>query len=114
MDLLFHALANQQRRKILDLVKTMPGCSLNDLCKYFEVSRIAVMKHLDVLVEAQLVLSKKEGRTRKLFFNAAPIQMIYDRWTTEYSRFWATQAVDLKYQIENQIAKQSTSNKRNK
>lgn len=102
MDLIFHALANGQRRKIMDLVMTMPGCSVNDLCKYFEVSRIAVMKHLDVLVEAQIIISKKEGRTRQLFFNAAPIQMIYDRWSNEYSRFWVTQAVDLKYKIESQ------------
>lgn len=104
MDLIFHALANGQRRKILDLVKNMPGCSLNDVCKYFAVSRIAVMKHLEVLVEAQLILSEKKGRRRQLYFNAAPIQMIYDRWTTEYSRFWVTQAVDLKYQVEQQEA----------
>ena len=110
MDLIFHALASSQRRKIMDLVTTMPGCSVNDLCKYFETSRIAVMKHLDVLVEAQLIISKKEGRTRQLFFNSAPIQMIYDRWTTEYSRFWATQAVDLKYKIESQIAEDKKKN----
>lgn len=106
MDLIFHALANLQRRKIMDLVKNMPGCSVNDLCKYFETSRIAVMKHLNVLVEAQLIISKKEGRTRQLYFNVAPIQMIYDRWSTEYSRFWATQAVDLKYKVESQLTKE--------
>lgn len=114
MDLIFHALANQQRRKIMDLVTKMPGCSVNDLLKYFEVSRIAVMKHLDVLVEAQLIISKKEGRTRQLFFNAAPIQMIYDRWTTEFSRFWASQAVDLKYKIESQLAEQPQKSKKRK
>lgn len=85
---------------MLDLIKEMPGCCVNDVCAHFETSRIAVMKHLNILVEAQLIISRKSGRTRELFFNAAPIQMIYDRWTTEYSAFWATQAVDLKYKVE--------------
>ena len=64
------------------------------------MSRIGVMKHLSILVEAKLVLSRKKGRVRQLFFNAAPIQLIYDRWTDEYGAFWTTQAVDLKYKVE--------------
>lgn len=78
------------------------------------MSRIGVMKHLDLLVESGLVVSRKQGRTRQLFFNAAPIQMIYDRWTDEYSSFWVTQAVDLKYEVESSLAqaeKQSTKKK---
>ncbi|MGI9519553.1 MAG: ArsR family transcriptional regulator [Pirellulaceae bacterium] len=99
-DLVFQALASQPRRQIIDLVIQSPGCSVNDLCEHFEFSRIAVMKHLKVLVEARLILSRKQGRTRQLFFNAVPIQMVYDRWTSEFSRFWVTQAVDLKYKVE--------------
>ena len=100
MDLVFHALAHPTRRHMMDLVKKSPGCSVNDLCEHFETSRISVMKHLGVLVDANLVISKKRGRTRELFFNVAPIQMIHDRWSDEYSEFWATQMIDLKYQIE--------------
>jgi len=85
----------------------MPGCSVNDVCENFEMSRIGVMKHIKILVNAKLLLSRKQGRTRELFFNAAPIQMIYDRWTDEYSAFWATQVVDLKYKIENQAKKKA-------
>ena len=96
-DSLFAALAHQHRRKILDLVANMPGCSLGDIAKYFDITRIAVMKHLNVLEDAGLIISRKAGRRRELFFNAAPIQMIHDRWTTEYSRFWAEQALDVKY-----------------
>lgn len=102
MDALFVALSHQHRRKILDIVKDMPGCSVGDVAKYFDVSRIAVMKHLGVLEEANLIVSRKAGRRRELFFNAVPIQMMYDRWTTEFSRFWATQALDVKYLLENQ------------
>ncbi len=95
-DQVFSALAHQARRRIVDLVTQMPGCNVNDLCEHFDISRIAVMKHLDVLVGAQLIISGKRGRNRLLYFNAAPIQLIYDRWTNEYSTFWVTQVVDLK------------------
>ena len=85
---------------MLDILKDMPGCSVNDVCKYFEMSRIAVMKHLRVLEEANLVISQKVGRARELYFNAAPIQLIYDRWTTEYSKFWAAHVTDIKFKAE--------------
>ena len=84
----------------MDLVKRMPGCCVNDVCEHFDISRIGVMKHIRILVEAKLLISRKNGRTRELFFNAAPIQLIYDRWTDEYAAFWATQVVDLKYRAE--------------
>ena len=100
MDAVFQALANKHRRKILDLIKSMPGGSVNDVCKYFDMSRIAVMKHLRVLEDAELIISQKSGRTRELYFNIVPIQMVYDRWTTEYSKFWASQVTDLKFKVE--------------
>lgn len=100
MDSVFQALSSEHRRKILDLVKSMPGCSVGDVSKYFDMSRIAVMKHLKVLEEAQLIISEKQGRTRELYFNIVPIQLIYDRWTTEYGRFWASQVTDLKFKVE--------------
>lgn len=104
MDAVFLALGHQARRKILDLVQGMPGCSVSDVTKYFEdISRIAVLRHLDVLESAGLLISRRAGRRRELFFNAVPIQMIYDRWTTDYSRFWAARALDLKYLLEQQI-----------
>ncbi len=109
MDLVFHALAHPARRHMMDLVKKAPGCSVNDLCEHFETSRIAVMKNLKVLVEANLIISKKQGRTRELYFNVAPIQMIHDRWSDEYSEFWATQMVDLKYKIESQSKETASS-----
>lgn len=105
MDAVFQALGHVVRRRILDIVKERPGCSVNDLCAYFDVSRIAVMKHLRVLHDAALVVSDKRGRTRRVFFNAVPIQAIYDRWTTEYSRFWAGRLMDIKYRVESRRTK---------
>ncbi len=100
MDAVFLALACPTRRKILDVVKDQPGCGVKHVAKFFAMSRIAVMKHLRVLVEAGLLLSEKEGRNRKLFFNCVPIQVIYDRWTTEYSALWASRMTELKYRVE--------------
>jgi predicted transcriptional regulator len=100
MDAVFQALASEHRRKILDLLRSMPGCSVADVCKYFDMSRIAVMKHIRVLEQADMIISQKKGRTRELYFNVVPIQLIYDRWTTEYSRFWASHATDIKFKAE--------------
>ena len=105
MDAVFLALGSQKRRKMLDVIQSMPGCSVADVAKYFDCSRIMVMKHLDVLTAADLVISRKVGRRRELFFNAVPIQMIHDRWTSDYSRFWASRALDLKYMLESRTHK---------
>ncbi len=100
LDLVFQALAHPSRRQILDVLRERPGCSVGDVCEYFDTTRIAVMKHLKVLEVADLVLSEKEGRTRRLYFNVVPIQLIHDRWTTEYSALWASRMTRIKYAIE--------------
>lgn len=100
MDSVFQALAHGTRRRILDIIRAHPGCSVNDVSDHFKTSRIAVMKHLRFLEQAGLLHSTKRGRVRSLYFNGAPIQAIYDRWTTEYSGFWAEKVLDLKYRVE--------------
>jgi predicted transcriptional regulator len=100
MDSVFLALACSTRRKILDIVKDKPGCGVKHVARFFAMSRIAVMKHLKILVRAGLLLSEKEGRNRKLYFNCIPIQMIYDRWTSEYSALWASRLTKVKYRVE--------------
>lgn len=100
MDDVFHALAHRSRRRMLDIVKNNPGIGVGELAVQFDVSRIAVMKHLNVLESAQLVISEKQGRTRKLYFNAAPIQLIHERWTTDFSAYWAGNLTRIKYLAE--------------
>lgn len=100
LDAVFQALAHAGRRQILDIVKQTPGCSVNDVCAHFDISRIGVMKHLRVLEDADLLHSEKVGRTRRLYVNTVPIQMIYDRWTTEYSALWAGRLTRVKYRVE--------------
>lgn len=89
MDSVFHALAHATRREILDHLRQTPGMTVGALASQFDVSRIAVMNHLMVLEKAQLVISEKHGRTRRLYLNAMPIQEIYDRWTDTYSAHWS-------------------------
>ncbi len=101
MDAVFQALASEPRRRILDVLKKEPGCNVNRVCDFFDIGRVAVMKHLSVLESAGLVLSEKVGRERQLWFNPVPIHMIYDRWTTEFSSFWAGKLARLKYGLEN-------------
>lgn len=100
MDKVFHALGSASRRRILDIVRDAPGCSVKHVCRHFDMSRIAVMKHLTVLEQANLLVSEKQGRTRSLWFNLVPIQMIYERWSTEYSAMWAEKVTGLKYRVE--------------
>lgn len=100
MDAVFRALAHTGRRKVLDLVSANPGCNVGDVCAHFEMSRIGVLKHINVLEEANLLISEREGRARRLYFNVVPIQTIYDRWTSEYSELWAGRLTRLKYEVE--------------
>jgi DNA-binding transcriptional ArsR family regulator len=100
MDAVLQALGNESRRRMLDIVKAQPGIAVGVLAREFDVSRIAVMKHLAILEEANLIVSEKDGRVRKLYINAVPIQMIHERWTTEYSAYWAGQVTRIKYLAE--------------
>lgn len=99
-DAVFRALADPSRRKILDLLKAEPGQSVGQLAEAFSFSRFAVMKHLRVLEQAQLIVSRKDGKSRRLFLNAIPIQTIYDRWISQYSAQWASRLTSIKYELE--------------
>jgi len=100
MDAVFHALAHSVRRSILDYVRASPGLAVGELAANFDVSRIAVMNHLSVLQKANLLISEKDGRARRLYLNTKPIQDIYDRWTDTYSANWAERVNTIKYAAE--------------
>jgi DNA-binding transcriptional ArsR family regulator len=100
MTAIFHALAHETRRRIMDVLKLRPGIGVGELALEFDVTRIAVMNHLAVLEGAGLVVSQKEGRTRRLHLNTAPIQMINDRWLDDFSSHWARKLTGIKYAAE--------------
>ena len=88
LDAVLFALASEPRRRVLDVLKAEPGCNVNRVCEHFdaEMTRFAVMKHLSVLEAAGLVITEREGREKRLWFNAVPIQWIYERWTHRVQR----------------------------
>lgn len=102
LDATFFALSSDLRRRMLDLLKREPGCNVNRVAEHFaaEVGRFAVMKHLATLEQGGLVVSQRDGRERRLWFDATPIQLIHERWTTEFSAYWASRLTRLKYRAE--------------
>ncbi len=114
MTSIFHALAHETRRRIMDVLKLRPGIGVGELSLEFEVTRIAVMNHLAVLEGAGLVVSQKEGRTRRLYLNTAPIQMINDRWLDDFAGHWARKLTGIKYAAEAAHAQNTQAGKSKK
>ena len=110
LDAVFQALAHTTRRQMMDHVRNKPGLTVGELANKFDVSRIAVMNHLAVLEKADLVISEREGRSRKLYLNAMPIQEIHARWTDTFSAHWADRTNLIKQVAEAAAQKSLRSN----
>ena len=93
------ALGDETRRDILDLLHTRP-MTTGDVAAGFEMSRIAIMKHLKVLSEASLVISEKRGRERWHHLNIVPLREVYERWLDPERGRWAEALVGLKRRVE--------------
>ena len=111
LDTVFLALANSSRRQLMDLIAAKPGCTLSQLQSEFEISRIGLMKHLQVLIDANLVITEKQGRVRPLYLNAVPLQLIHERWSEQYRDFWANQLTRLKYAVESRRSSEEIPSK---
>jgi len=85
---LWKALSDPSRRRILDLLRGGPATT-GQVAASFDISRIAVMRHLSVLAEAGLVVSRKRGRERRHYINAVPLLGIVDRWVEPLPEAWA-------------------------
>lgn len=96
----FRALADDTRRRMLDVLLRRPGLTVGELTGRFGMSRIGAMKHLRVLEEANLVVSRREGRTRRLYLNAVPIRRIHDRWTSRFTSAVAGALSGMKDELE--------------
>lgn len=105
MDAVFQALSHPVRRQMLDLVRANPGSPVGEVCAPFEMSRIGAMKHIGILEAAGLIVSRTEGRSRLLFVNAVPIQMIYDRWISDWDSLWTQEITAIKYRAESNEAR---------
>src|SRR6266852_5565112 len=83
------ALADATRRRILDLLRERPRIT-GDIASHFDVSRIAVMRHLQVLAASGLVTSRKRGRERWHYLNVVPLQRMYERWVDLHAAGWTS------------------------
>src|SRR6478735_7886434 len=101
MDDVFKALADPSRRELLDRLNERNGQSLHELGEGLAMSRQAVSKHLAVLEAALLVTTRREGREKRHYLNAAPINAISDRWIRSYDRGRAQALADLTTALEN-------------
>jgi DNA-binding transcriptional ArsR family regulator len=100
MDEVFKALADPTRRALLDLLFEEDGRTLTALESQLPLSRFGVMKHLRVLEEAHLVVTRRQGREKLHFLNPVPIRLIHDRWVSKYAQPWAAALTDIKHELE--------------
>ena len=105
METVFRALADPTRRALLDALFADDGQTLAALTARHDMTRIAVAKHLRLLEEAGLVVSKRRGREKLHFLNAVPIQLLHDRWVSKYTERWAAGLAGLKAELETPMEK---------
>jgi len=101
-DRVFKALADPTRRFLLDLLFTRDGRTLGELEAEVEMTRFGVMKHLRLLEEAGLVVTRKSGREKLHFLNPVPIRLVHDRWIDKYTERHVAALVDLKHELESE------------
>src|SRR5713226_1218026 len=100
MDAVFRALADPTRRSLLDELFKRDGQTLSELEERLPMTRFGVMKHLKLLEEAGLVVTKRRGREKLHFLNPVPIRLVHDRWVSKYAEPWAAALSGLKDKLE--------------
>jgi DNA-binding transcriptional ArsR family regulator len=99
-DLVFKALADTTRRHLLDRLFERDGRTLTELEGELAMTRFGVMKHLRVLEQAGLVVTRRNGREKHHFLNPVPIRLIHDRWIDKYTERRVSALSDLKNRLE--------------
>jgi DNA-binding transcriptional ArsR family regulator len=100
MDDVFRALADPTRRGLLDDLYKEDGQTLTSLEHGLPMTRFGVMKHLRVLEDAGLVVTRRRGREKLHFLNPIPIRLIYERWVSKYAEPLAATLTELKRTVE--------------
>ena len=101
-DRVFKALADPTRRFLLDLLFERDGRTLTELESELDMSRFGVMKHLRVLEDAGLVVTRRSGREKLHYLNPVPIRLIHDRWIDKYTERQVSALAQLKAELEGQ------------
>jgi DNA-binding transcriptional ArsR family regulator len=96
----FRALADPNRRRLLDLLHERNGQTLSALCEHLDMSRQAVSKHLLLLQACNLVATVRRGRYKLHYLNPVPIQEMYERWIGKFERHQLRALAELKRGLE--------------
>jgi len=99
-DLLFKALADPSRRKLLDRLYANDGQTLSQLCEHLDMTRQSVTQHLDLLEAANLVTTLWRGREKLHLLNPVPLQEVYERWLAKFEKPRLKALHDLKQRLE--------------
>jgi DNA-binding transcriptional ArsR family regulator len=99
-DVLFKALADPSRRKLLDLLHAHDGRTLSELCEHVDMTRQGVTQHLALLEAAGLVVTLRRGREKLHFLNPVPLQEIYERWIAKFDKPRLKALSELKKRME--------------
>jgi DNA-binding transcriptional ArsR family regulator len=99
-DRVFKALADRTRRFLLDRLFEQDGRTLTELESELEMTRFGVMKHLRLLEQAGLIVTRRSGREKLHYLNPVPIRLIHDRWIDKYKERRVSALVELKHELE--------------
>ena len=101
LDIVWKALSDPTRRAVLDVLRVGPKTTTEIVKAFPEMTRHAVMKHIDVLRDATLVNTREDGRRRVNSLNPVPIRRIYERWMGPFAELWSTTLLRIKDDVEN-------------
>ena len=114
LDPVWKALSDPTRRAILDFLRDRPRNTTEIVESYPHLSRFGVMKHLEVLREAQLVSTREAGRQRWNSLNVMPIRQIYERWVGPFQELWTGELLRIKDLAEDTAEKKPQPSPRRK
>ncbi|HKB99141.1 MAG TPA: helix-turn-helix domain-containing protein [Terriglobales bacterium] len=100
LDPVWKALSDPTRRAILDVLRDRPRMTTEIVESFPHLSRFGVMKHLEVLRQAQLVSTREAGRQRVNSLNVVPIRQIYERWVGPFQELWSGELLGIKDMAE--------------
>lgn len=100
LDPIWKALSDPTRRAILDMLRECPKKTTEIVENFPNLTRFAVMKHIDVLRSANLVNTLKDGRERINSLNVVPIRQIYERWVSPFAELWSSMLLRVKDDVE--------------
>lgn len=107
MNDVFKALADDNRRNLLDSLFEKNGQTLANLTEPMGVSRQAISKHLKILENANLITIHWRGREKLHYLNPVPIAEIVHRWVGRFEEARLERLVDLKSESESKTEREN-------